>query len=60
MQTMMKRMKKMGMGKMAGMMSGMMNSKDKEIMAERMQAHGLKGLPGGGDFLGANPFLKKK
>lgn len=61
MQTMMKRMKKMGMGKMAGMMSGMMNDKDKEIMAERMQAHGLKGLPGGGgDFLGANPFLKKR
>lgn len=61
MQTMMKRMKKMGMGKMAGMMSGMMNDKDKEIMAERMQAQGLKGLPGsGGNFLGANPFLKKK
>ncbi|HEY1022775.1 MAG TPA: signal recognition particle protein, partial [Flavisolibacter sp.] len=67
MQTMMKRMKKMGMGKMAGMMSGLMNSKDKEIMAERMQAQGLKGLPkgmpglpGGGDFLGTNPFLKKK
>ncbi len=61
MQTMMKRMKKMGMGKMAGMMSGMMNDKDKEIMAERMQAHGLKGLPGGGgSILGANPFLKKR
>ncbi len=61
MQTMMKRMKKMGMGKMAGMMSGMMNDKDKEIMAERMQAQGLKGLPGnGGNFLGANPFLRKK
>lgn len=63
MQTMMKRMKKMGMGKMAGMMSGMMNDKDQEIMAERMKANGLKGfqnaLPGS-DFLGANPFLKKK
>ncbi|MFN3827234.1 MAG: signal recognition particle protein [Micavibrio sp.] len=67
MQTVMKRMKKMGMGKMAGMMQGLMNDKDKEIMAERMEAQGLKGfsggmpqLGGGGDFLGANPFLKKK
>ncbi len=66
MQTMMKRMKKLGMGRMAGMMQGLMNDKDKEIMAERMEAHGVKGfsggLPGmgGGDLLGANPFLKKK
>lgn len=66
MQTMMKRMKKLGMGRMAGMMQGLMNDKDKEIMAERMEAHGVKGFSGGmpnmggGDFLGANPFLKKK
>lgn len=63
MQTMMKRMKKMGMGKMAGMMQGMMNDKDKDIMAERMEANGLGGfknaLPGS-DFLGSNPFLRKK
>jgi len=66
MQTMMKRMKKLGMGRMAGMMQGLMNDKDKEIMAERMEAHGVKGFSGGmpnmggGDLLGANPFLKKK
>lgn len=66
MQTMMKRMKKLGMGRMAGMMQGLMNDKDKEIMAERMDAHGIKGFSGGmpnmggGDLLGANPFLKKK
>lgn len=49
MQTVMKRMKKMGMGKMMGMMQGLMGEKDKEILAQN-----------GADFLGPNPFLKKK
>ncbi len=48
MQTVMKRMKKMGMGKMMGMMQGMMGEKDKELLAQ------------GGDALGPNPFAKKK
>jgi signal recognition particle subunit SRP54 len=54
MQTMMKRMKKMGMGKMMGMMKGMMGDRDQmlldESMAEEMAAGGT--LPD----LGANPF----
>ncbi len=48
MQTMMKRMKKMGMGKMMGMMQGLMGEKDQSILAEQMQQ--------GGNALGANPF----
>jgi signal recognition particle subunit SRP54 len=49
MQTVMKRMRKMGMGKMMGMMQGMMNEKDKALLAENE-----------GDFLGKNPFEKKR
>jgi signal recognition particle subunit SRP54 len=55
MQTVMKRMKKMGMGKMMGMMQGMMGEKDQALMAESM-----KGKLDPRDVLGANPFLKGK
>lgn len=48
MQTVMKRMKKMGMGKMMGMMQGLMGEKDKALMAES-----------GADILGQNPFANK-
>jgi hypothetical protein len=59
------------MGRMAGMMQGLMNDKDKEIMAEthgsaRRQRFFRTDCPaqnmglGGGDLLGTNPFLKKK
>ncbi|MGZ9097178.1 MAG: signal recognition particle protein [Micavibrio sp.] len=55
MQTVMKRMRKMGMGKMMGMMQGMMGEKDQALMAESM-----KGKLDPRDVLGANPFLKGK
>jgi signal recognition particle subunit SRP54 len=55
MQTVMKRMKKMGMGKMMGMMQGMMGEKDQALIAESM-----KGNADPRDLLGANPFLKGK
>lgn len=51
MQTMMKRMKKMGMGKMMGMMKGMMGDKDAALMDEQMAAE-----MGSTPHLGANPF----
>jgi signal recognition particle subunit SRP54 len=65
MQTVMKRMKKMGMGKMMGMMKGMMGEQDAEMLANSMDPELL-----GGDMsklkdleaklggqLGDNPFL---
>lgn len=53
MQTMMKRMKKMGMGKMMGMMKGMMGDKDAAMLDESMAAEMAAGkMPD----LGPNPF----
>jgi signal recognition particle subunit SRP54 len=54
MQTMMKRMKKMGMGKMMGMMKSMMGDRDAAMLDESIAADaaGAQGLPN----LGANPF----
>ncbi len=53
MQTMMKRMKKMGMGKMMGMMKGMMGDKDAALLDASMEEE----MAGGGmPNLGANPF----
>lgn len=52
METVMKRMKKMGMGKMMGMMKGMMGGKDAEMMAQ-MQGEMGEGADGP---LGPNPF----
>lgn len=54
MQTVMKRMKKMGMGKMMGMMQGLMGEKDQSIIAEQMQQNG--DVLGKNPFAGANPF----
>lgn len=58
MQTMMKRVKKMGMGKMMGMMKGMMGDKDAAMLdagiAEDMAASG-NAMPD----LGPNPFAGK-
>jgi signal recognition particle subunit SRP54 len=59
MQTMMKRMKKMGPGKMMGMMKDMMGGKagDLELMAQSMDPDGLgKDMAGISDSLGPNPF----
>lgn len=53
MQTMMKRMKKMGMGKMMGMMKGMMGDRDQMLLDESVAAEMEAGnMPN----LGANPF----
>lgn len=53
MQTMMKRMKKMGMGKMMGMMKGMMGDKDAALLDESMAEEMAAGkMPN----LGPNPF----
>ena len=53
MQTMMKRMKKMGMGKMMGMMRGMMGDRDQMLLDEQIAEEAAAGtLPN----LGANPF----
>lgn len=53
MQTMMKRIKKMGMGKMMGMMKGMMGDKDAAMLDASMQEEMAQGrMPD----LGANPF----
>ncbi|PZQ45682.1 MAG: signal recognition particle protein [Micavibrio aeruginosavorus] len=54
MQTMMKRMKKMGMGKMMGMMKGMMGDRDAAMLDEQMaeEAAASGAMPN----LGANPF----
>jgi signal recognition particle subunit SRP54 len=59
MQTMMKRMKKMGPGKMMGMMKDMMGGKagDLELMAGSMDPDGLgKDMAGISNALGPNPF----
>lgn len=63
MQTMMKRVKKMGAGKMMGMMKGLMGGKadDLALMAQSMDPDGLgadmANLPDfGGSPLGPNPF----
>jgi signal recognition particle subunit SRP54 len=59
MQTMMKRMKKMGTGKMMGMMKDMMGGKagDLELMAQSMDPEGLGAdMAGISDTLGPNPF----
>ena len=61
MQTVMKRMKKMGMGKMMGMMKGMMGSNDAELLMKSMDPDALgKDMAGldPNDLLGANPFAK--
>lgn len=55
MQTMMKRMKKMGMGKMMGMMKGMMGDRDAAMLDESM-ADELAAQQGGMPNLGPNPF----
>ncbi|MFA5592338.1 MAG: signal recognition particle protein [Micavibrio sp.] len=53
MQTMMKRMKKMGMGKMMGMMKGVMGDRDAALLDESMEEEIAAGkLPD----LGPNPF----
>ncbi len=61
MQTVMKRMKKMGMGKMMGMMKGMLGGKDAEMLAQSMDADALgadMASVQGADPLGANPFTQ--
>ncbi len=55
MQTMMKRMKKMGMGKMMGMMKGMMGDRDAALLDESM-AEEMAAQTGGMPNLGPNPF----
>lgn len=55
MQTMMKRMKKMGMGKMMGMMKGMMGDRDAAMLDESM-AEEMAAQQGGMPNLGPNPF----
>ncbi len=53
MQTMMKRMKKMGMGKMMGMMKGMMGDRDQMLLDASMEEEMAAGnMPN----LGPNPF----
>lgn len=52
MQTMMKRMKKMGMGKMMGMMKGMMGDKDAAMLDASIAEDAAGGMPN----LGPNPF----
>lgn len=61
MQTVMKKMKKMGMGKMMGMMKGMMGEKDAEAMMQGMNPEALAREMGGmdkNDPLGPNPFAQ--
>jgi signal recognition particle subunit SRP54 len=61
MQTAMKRMKKMGMGKMMGMMKDMMGDKDAEMLMQSMDPDALaKDMAGAKDEgpLGDNPFLQ--
>jgi len=63
MQTVMKRMKKMGMGKMMGMMKGMMGDQNMEKMMQGIDPDALAEMGIGEDSaapdspLGANPFL---
>lgn len=59
METVMKRIKKMGMGNLMGMMKDLMGGKDKELMnrMQGMSAEELNAEMGGaGGALGANPF----
>lgn len=61
MQTVMKRMKKMGMGKMMGMMKGMLGGKDAEMLAQSMDPNALgadMSAMQSDDPLGANPFAQ--
>lgn len=61
MQTVMKKMKKMGMGKMMGMMKGMMGEKDAEAMMQGLDPKALENEMGGldkSDPLGPNPFAQ--
>jgi signal recognition particle subunit SRP54 len=61
MQTVMKRMKKMGLGKMMGMMKGMMGEQDAEMMMKSLDPEMLSKEMGGidpADLLGQNPFGK--
>lgn len=61
MQTVMKKMKKMGMGKMMGMMKGMMGEKDAEAMMQGMDPQALQNELSGldkNDPLGPNPFAQ--
>jgi len=59
MQTAMKRMKKMGMGKMMGMMKDVMGGDDAETMMKSLDPNALGKDMGGldpNDLLGQNPF----
>lgn len=61
MQTVMKKMKKMGMGKMMGMMKGMMGEKDAEAMMQGLDPKALENEMAGmdkSDPLGPNPFAQ--
>ena len=60
MQTVMKRMKKMGMGKMMGMMKNMMGGQDAEMLMKSMDPNALAEdmVESGKDPLGDNPFLQ--
>jgi signal recognition particle subunit SRP54 len=61
MQTVMKRMKKMGMGKMMGMMKNMMGEQDMAALAQSMDPDALAADMAGldtDDPLGANPFAQ--
>jgi signal recognition particle subunit SRP54 len=61
MQTVMKRMRKMGMGKMMSMMKGMMGEQDAALLEQSMDpdalAKDMMGVQqGGGNPIGSNPF----
>ncbi|MCB9991610.1 MAG: signal recognition particle protein [Rhodospirillales bacterium] len=62
MQVMMKRMKKMGMGKMMGMMKNVMGDQDAEMLMKSMDpdalAKDMASIKESDDPLGANPFLQ--
>ncbi len=63
MQLVMKRMKKMGMGKMMGMMKGLVGDQDMALLAKSMDPDALgadMAQINSGDLLGVNPFLKGK
>lgn len=61
MQTVMKKMRKMGMGKMMGMMKQFMGGQDADLLMQSMDpdtlAKDMTGAPAG-DPLGANPFAQ--
>ena len=62
MQTVMKKMRKMGMGKMMGMMKQFMGGQDADMLMQSMDpdtlAKDMTGAPAGGDPLGTNPFAQ--